>query len=274
MNRAPMIVKKWNRDFEFKEEILRVIPVWVRLPNLPLHCWGEEALSRIVSAIGVPILADECTTKQLKVSYARVLVEVDVTQDFVKDIKVRDNTGKEFWQKAIPEWRPFYCRKCHKLGHECNEDSEKTKEVDKLKIGKKMWIPTTIAKVMQGVTNMEDLRVKIGQQPKSINCEEDNGQQNSTLTEHVIQQLPRDDQSLLPEFLDSCFEPPNSTEVVIHNSKTVEENEEGWTTVQSKKSARKQPKEQHSNAKPLEVDRQTASIEINRDGSPQTPSQQ
>ena len=25
-------------NFDFKEEIMRVIPVWVRLPNLPLHC--------------------------------------------------------------------------------------------------------------------------------------------------------------------------------------------------------------------------------------------
>ncbi|CAO2816303.1 unnamed protein product [Amaranthus hypochondriacus] len=90
LNRAPMIVKKWSRNFNFKEEILRVILVWVRLPSLPLHCWGEEALSRIVSAVGVSVLADECTTKQLKVSYARVLVEVDITKEFVKEIRVRD----------------------------------------------------------------------------------------------------------------------------------------------------------------------------------------
>lgn len=116
LNRAPMIVKKWNMDFDFKEEIMRVIPVWIRLPSLPLHYWGEESLSRIVNAVSVPILADECTAKQLKVSYARVLVEVDITQEFVKEIKIRDNTGREFTQKAIPEWRPFYCRVCHKNG--------------------------------------------------------------------------------------------------------------------------------------------------------------
>lgn len=78
LNKAPMIVKKWDKNFDFKDEILRVIPVWIRLPSLPLHCCGVEALSRIVSAVGVPIIADDCTAKQLKVSYARVLVEVDV----------------------------------------------------------------------------------------------------------------------------------------------------------------------------------------------------
>ena len=122
LNRAPIVVKKWNANFDFKAEILR----WIRLPNLPLHCWGEETLSRIVSALGVPVIADECTARQLKVSYARVLVEVNITKEFVKDIKVRDNTGREFTQRAIPEWRPFFCQKCNKLGHERKETNDAT----------------------------------------------------------------------------------------------------------------------------------------------------
>ncbi|CAO2827728.1 unnamed protein product [Amaranthus hypochondriacus] len=124
LNRAPIVVKKWSVKFDFKDEILRVIPVWVRLPSLPLHCWGEETLSRIVSAVGVPIMTDECTAKQLKISYARILVEVDITKNFLEDIKVRDNLGREFFQKAIPEWRPYFCHKCNKVGHECKEGDE------------------------------------------------------------------------------------------------------------------------------------------------------
>lgn len=53
----------------------------------------------------MPVIADECMAKQL-MSYARVLVEVDITKEFVKGIKVRDNTGKEFVQRAI------HCRFC------------------------------------------------------------------------------------------------------------------------------------------------------------------
>ena len=68
--------------------------MWIRLPSLPLHCWGEETPSRIVSVVGVSVLADECTMNQRKVSFARVLVEVDITQEFVKEISVRDNTGR------------------------------------------------------------------------------------------------------------------------------------------------------------------------------------
>ncbi|CAO2841428.1 unnamed protein product [Amaranthus hypochondriacus] len=166
LNRAPMIVKKWTRNFDFREEIMRVIPVWVRLPGLPLHCWGEETLSRIVSAVGVPILADDCTAKQLKVSYARVLVEVDITQEFVKEIIVRDNVGKEFTQKAIHEWRPYFCKKCNKIGHVCKENEGKlepqlSKGEGKMQGDTRVWMPKSIVQMLKGVTNFEEMRNKL-----------------------------------------------------------------------------------------------------------------
>lgn len=77
--KVPLVIKKWSSNFDFHDEVLRVILVWFRLPRLPLHYWGEESLSRITSVLGVPLLADECTTSQLRLSYARVLVEIDIT---------------------------------------------------------------------------------------------------------------------------------------------------------------------------------------------------
>lgn len=112
-----MIVKRWSTNFDLYEEVLRVIPVWCTLPKLPLHCWGKKSLSRIVSAIGVPLYADDCTSKQLRVSYARVLVEVDITKPLVKQVRIRDRVGKEFAQLVVPEWYPYYCPKCHNVGH-------------------------------------------------------------------------------------------------------------------------------------------------------------
>ena len=163
LNRVSLVVKKWSANFDFKEEILRVIPVWVRLPNLPLHCWGAETLSRIVSVVGVPVLADEYTMTQKKVSYARVLVEVDITQEFVKEISVRDNTGKEFTQKAIPEWRPFFCRNCNKVGHDCKEKYESHhqhgeqfgKDDKEVNGEKNMWVPRSIANLLKGAMSVE-----------------------------------------------------------------------------------------------------------------------
>lgn len=48
----PVIVKEWVMNFDFEKEILKVIPLWVQLPNLPLNCWSMDSLSRIGSVLG------------------------------------------------------------------------------------------------------------------------------------------------------------------------------------------------------------------------------
>ena len=69
LNSRPMIIKAWSPSFDFQAKVLRVIPLWVRLYNLLLNCWGFESLSRIGSMIGVPLFADECTSKQQRVTF-------------------------------------------------------------------------------------------------------------------------------------------------------------------------------------------------------------
>ncbi|KAK4731720.1 hypothetical protein R3W88_024708 [Solanum pinnatisectum] len=51
----PIIMKLWTDDFDFHAEILQTIPIWVRLPNLPLNSWGMDSLSRIGSGLAVPL---------------------------------------------------------------------------------------------------------------------------------------------------------------------------------------------------------------------------
>ncbi|KAH0665450.1 hypothetical protein KY285_026656 [Solanum tuberosum] len=61
--RRPVIMKPWVPEFNFKEEILTTIPVWIKLPNLPLNRWNSVVLSKIGSSLGKPLYADECTTQ-------------------------------------------------------------------------------------------------------------------------------------------------------------------------------------------------------------------
>ncbi|PHU07078.1 hypothetical protein BC332_23567 [Capsicum chinense] len=57
INSKPIIVRTWNPDFNFGEEVLRTIPLWIRLPNLPINYWGNQMLSRIGSVLGKPLWA-------------------------------------------------------------------------------------------------------------------------------------------------------------------------------------------------------------------------
>ncbi|CAO2827739.1 unnamed protein product [Amaranthus hypochondriacus] len=257
LNRAPMVVKKWNRNFDFKEEIMRIIPVWVRLPNLPLHCWGEDTLSRIVSAIGVPVYADECTTKQLKVSYARVLVAVDITQDFIKEIKVRDSVGREFVQKAIPEWKPFFCRKCNTIGHDCHgvqkpnqQQTTKNRSVEgKEGNEKQVWMPIEIAKAVQGVNSLAQLRQKLAEpqcndavlEDPSLTVNDENADRSKEEDcRQGLDSVHQNEQVLLP-----AAHPATVQEISHHtnspNEPTVleDDSEDSWTPVAPSKAARK-----------------------------------
>ncbi|XP_058784375.1 uncharacterized protein LOC131659164 [Vicia villosa] len=104
------------------------------LRNIPmlLKEWKPGSLSKIGSVIGVPLVTDECTTSKLRVSYAQILVEVDITKALTHEISIKDCEGRKLAQKVEYEWRPLYCDQCQKIGHNC-----KTKRKEK----EKQWIP-------------------------------------------------------------------------------------------------------------------------------------
>ncbi|XP_058746627.1 uncharacterized protein LOC131619555 [Vicia villosa] len=130
----PIFLKPWSPDFEITEDVLRVLPLWITLPNLPLHLWGKSSTSKISSVVGKPITTDECTAKKLWISYARVLVEVDITQKPRDVIWIKDHVGKKFEQKIEYEWRPRYCHSCLRVGHDCSQQKIKqTPKVWKMK---------------------------------------------------------------------------------------------------------------------------------------------
>ncbi|XP_060190914.1 uncharacterized protein LOC132620253 [Lycium barbarum] len=88
INNRPLILKPWIPFFELDTEFLSKIPLWVTFPKLPVSCWTSNALGRIGSAIGTPLYADGCTTKQTRISYARMLIQANVTKPLPSKIKV------------------------------------------------------------------------------------------------------------------------------------------------------------------------------------------
>ncbi|XP_075106791.1 uncharacterized protein LOC107774419 [Nicotiana tabacum] len=72
-----------------------------------------------LSAIGKPLFADECTTKQTRIFYARMLIEVNVTKAMPTEIMVMDPRGRVFQQDLVYEWKPVYCDKCQEKTQHC-----------------------------------------------------------------------------------------------------------------------------------------------------------
>lgn len=116
INSRPIVLKQWSPDYDFNNEFLTEIPLWVKFPKLPMNCWGCNSLRRMASTLGKPLFADECTTKQTRISYARILIEVNVTKRLPTEVTVIDPTGRKFQQGVVYEWKPEFCGEFNKLG--------------------------------------------------------------------------------------------------------------------------------------------------------------
>lgn len=86
---------------------------------------GAKSLSKIGSAIGTPLVTDECTTNKLRVSYARILVEVDIKLNLATEVTLKERQGRILKQPIEYEWRPLFCETCQKMGHKCEPNKHK-----------------------------------------------------------------------------------------------------------------------------------------------------
>nr|XP_016491468.1 PREDICTED: uncharacterized protein LOC107811113 [Nicotiana tabacum] len=76
----PFILQNWKRDFHFDPKCITTIPLWIHLPSLSAGYWTTDALSKVATAVGLPLYTDKFTADLNKISYARVLVKVDITK--------------------------------------------------------------------------------------------------------------------------------------------------------------------------------------------------
>jgi len=80
--------------FEFDDQNVCFLPVWVNLPTLLLECWTQAALSIICSKVGKPISTNSITAMRGQFLYARVLIEIDASKDLVKSVLFKLPSGK------------------------------------------------------------------------------------------------------------------------------------------------------------------------------------
>ncbi|XP_058753872.1 uncharacterized protein LOC131627051 [Vicia villosa] len=165
--KKPILLHEWTPDFTLQDDVLRVLPIWVTFPQLPLKFWGDKSIGKIASAVGKPLMTDECTARKLRVSYAKVLIEVDVTVELKEEIMIRDGNSGKISQRVEYEWRPPFCAKCNKVGHTCKnkveipmkpiwkpkkneviQESEKPKETITQEDTQEKW--NTVSKASQG----------------------------------------------------------------------------------------------------------------------------
>ncbi|KAL0438677.1 UNVERIFIED_CONTAM: hypothetical protein Slati_2350700 [Sesamum latifolium] len=103
--------------FEFKDDEISSLPVWATLPSLPLECWNQNALGKIGSKLGTPIAMDSLTMKMERLSYTRILVEVDASKKLVEEVEFILSNWVKRKQPVIYEYMPKFCSVCSRFGH-------------------------------------------------------------------------------------------------------------------------------------------------------------
>lgn len=103
-------------DFEFNADMFNQIPIWVKFPSQLVGYWSVRALSKVSSAIGMPLNTDGFTATAEKITYARVLIEQNISKNLPDAIIAETPSGP--WNQPIEyKWIPKFCNHCIRLGH-------------------------------------------------------------------------------------------------------------------------------------------------------------
>ena len=119
-----LYLNKWFPDFDLNEDVPSTVPIWVRLSQLPLHCWNLGALEAIGNILGKYI---DRVDRRDQYTCAKICVEVDLEVGLPEAINltIADWT---YVQELDYEQLPFKCRFCHGYGHFARSCKKKVEE--------------------------------------------------------------------------------------------------------------------------------------------------
>ncbi|XP_062103641.1 uncharacterized protein LOC133814732 [Humulus lupulus] len=115
-DRKPIIIRPWSTDLS-AIQMIRSVPLWIRLQDLGLQYWGSKCLSALVSTIGKPIMVDKFTRERTRVQFARIMVEMEITDNPPRTIQFLNEHGQLIEQGVDYEWLPVNCKTCAGFGH-------------------------------------------------------------------------------------------------------------------------------------------------------------
>jgi len=212
----PLILRSMPEFFDFSSSPMHTVPIWVKFSNLPLQCWSLKCLSKIASVLGKPVQSDMLTHTMSRLSYARVLVEVNLLSDLPYSIDITLPNGSLLKQQVIYETLPRFCKQCRILGHLTSSCPKSVPFSDPSKQAAKVSAPTPSAN-----TDKESVFDRLGPQ------------EDPPVVVSPVGNLPLNSTPLLAE--------PELEAV----SGAVDHVPDGWNIVQSKRLRRKNSPSKH-----------------------------
>ncbi|PON38969.1 Zinc knuckle CX2CX4HX4C, partial [Trema orientale] len=118
LNLKPRVLRlqPWFPNFNPSTQGSTNAQVWVRFHELPWVYWDRQILSDLARGVGVPIRFDEMTLKGEFGHFARILIDIDLSQPISDSLMVEVGNDCLF----IPleyERLPAFCSSCKIIGH-------------------------------------------------------------------------------------------------------------------------------------------------------------
>ncbi|GLJ23011.1 hypothetical protein SUGI_0434200 [Cryptomeria japonica] len=167
MNSKPLYIQKWFRNFNPLKTEPYEKPIWIRLNNLPMEYWSEEALEKIGRSLGTLMEIDAEIATGNSYLYARMkLVAVRRIPQLIK-LRSQD---MEWIQTIEIEEEKHYCSLCGRRNHDSDNCRNNKTE-------KKVWRVKQVANNKNSeeplqITNSEDINENTGkkQSGKSLDA--------------------------------------------------------------------------------------------------------
>ncbi|GAB2302585.1 hypothetical protein Dimus_036590, partial [Dionaea muscipula] len=160
-----LIIRRMPPFFDFAKEGRSLMPIWVILPNIPLKMMRREFLQVLGSQIGTPIMTDKLTHTMERVSFARMLIEIDLAKPIITEIPIKLPGNIIHIQQIKYEKRPHFCSSCWSIGHissNCSIANKKTtvtapsQHIWKPKIHKKQYAWQRVPVKNQNADKLDD----------------------------------------------------------------------------------------------------------------------
>lgn len=108
-----LTVRKWHSNFKADMAEAIKTAVWVRVPLLPMEFYEEDNINEIAEKLGKPLKVDNKTMVSVRGSYARICVEMDLSQPLPPSIAV-----EKYDYYLEYEHLHLICFSCGRVGHQ------------------------------------------------------------------------------------------------------------------------------------------------------------
>ncbi|XP_059629624.1 uncharacterized protein LOC132272505 [Cornus florida] len=108
---------KWNKVNQPQQTQLGCLLIWTKFYNVPPNYWTAKGLSHIASIVGEPLYADEATESRIKLKFAQICTNIDLSKPIKQDVQLRMNDLSLVEIRIEYQWLPKICSKCKALNH-------------------------------------------------------------------------------------------------------------------------------------------------------------